>query len=101
MTKGKNRKSRPSGVPGRPPAGPIAGKTAVFSTRITAETRAMLEREATVSQQSISQLAERILRAGLAARHEREQGGSSKALGYLVEILADHCAVTAGDKRFD
>ena len=59
----KARKRGPGG--GRKPKGDITGKGERFSTRITAETREALDREAADSGQSVSQVAERLLRFAL------------------------------------
>lgn len=63
MTK---RKRAPGG--GRKPRGPFSGKLTTFSTRITKETRTLLDADARASGQSVSQAAERILREYFAGR---------------------------------
>jgi hypothetical protein len=60
---GLARKRAPGG--GRKPRGEIKGKSEWFSTRITPETRAALEREAARNERSLSQESERRLRETL------------------------------------
>lgn len=86
---------------GRPPAGPIAGKVSIFSTRITAETRGAIETEAKASGQSISQVAERLIRMGLAQIHEQQTVAPTRALRFLLGQLADNCSIKPGKKRFE
>jgi hypothetical protein len=73
---------------GRKPAGPISGKLSNFSTRITNETRSALESEASATGQSISQVAERLIRAGLTS--SRDRNPAMRALCFLIAQLADH-----------
>jgi hypothetical protein len=73
---------------GRKPKGEFTGKLAHFSTRIQVETRKALEREAKASGQSISQLAERLLIAGLAERQGAEKDRPIRALGFLISEIA-------------
>jgi hypothetical protein len=73
---------------GRKPAGPISGKLSNFSTRITNETRSALESEAAATGQSISQVAERLIRAGLTA--SRDRNPAMRALCFLITQLAGH-----------
>jgi len=80
------QKRKPGG--GRKPAGPLRGKNSNFSTRITDETRKMLEAEAAEFGQSISQVAERLIHLGLEVRREREASDPIRALCYLLEGLA-------------
>jgi hypothetical protein len=82
----KSRKRRPGG--GRKPKGSIRGKGSNFSTRITAETREALEREASASGQSISQVAERLLMLGLEERRQRAANRPLRALCYVIEQIA-------------
>jgi hypothetical protein len=86
----EKRKRNPGA--GRPPQGPIIGKVAVFSTRITAETRTALESEAEATGRSISQVAEEAMDLGLETKRERAQSNPTKALTYLVGRLADECS---------
>jgi hypothetical protein len=96
----KSRRVRKKG-PGRPPAGPIAGKVSIFSTRITAQTRGALETEARASGQSISQTAERLIRIGLAQIREQQTVAPTRALRFLLGQLADDCSIKPGIKRFE
>jgi hypothetical protein len=73
---------------GRKPAGPISGKLSNFSTRITKETRSALESEASATGQSISQVAERLIRAGLTSSRDRDP--AMRALCFLIAQLAGH-----------
>lgn len=82
----KIRKRRPGG--GRKPQGSIRGKTATFSTRVTAETRRALEREAAATGQSISQAAERLMQEAIGARRRRRGNNPMRALLFLIEQLA-------------
>ncbi len=59
------RKREPGG--GRKPAGPFIGKSANFSTRLTPELRRELETLANEMGQSISQVSEMLMRAGILA----------------------------------
>lgn len=54
----------PTNKGGRPPKGPIRGKSAVFQTRITPEMRRAIEVEADRTGMSLSQVAERWLEDG-------------------------------------
>jgi hypothetical protein len=73
---------------GRKPKGQFSGKLANFSTRIQPETRKQLEKEAKASNQSISQLAERLLVAGLAERQQTEKDPAMRALCFLISEIA-------------
>jgi hypothetical protein len=75
---------------GRKPKGQFTGKLANFSTRIRVETRKALEREATETGQSISQLAERLLVDGLAARRDRKKDRAIRAVCFLISEAAQH-----------
>jgi hypothetical protein len=85
----ERKRRKPGG--GRKPAGPIKGKSSTFSTRITDETRQMLEAEATESGQSISQIAETLLKFGLEARRQRELDDPIQALSHLMSGIAYNC----------
>jgi hypothetical protein len=85
---------------GRKPAGPISGKLANFSTRITQETRVALDAAAAESGQSISQVAERMIRLGLNTAAEREQSNPTQGLNKLIARLAEGCSVNLGDTAF-
>jgi hypothetical protein len=97
----KPRKRRPGG--GRKPAGPIKGKTSNFSTRITARTRAALDAEVKASGgKSLSQVAERLLELGLAARRDRERDSATRGLLFVIGKIADECMLAApSGKRFE
>ena len=85
---------------GRKPAGPISGKLSNFSTRITNETRIALEAQAGASGQSISQVAERMIRLGLETVAERERSNPTQALAFFIAELAEGCSVNLGDTDF-
>ncbi len=76
---------------GAKPKGDIHGKSATLSTRITPETRQALEREARAShrQSSISQVAERLIMAGLREKRAKDRDDPVRALCYVVAELAD------------
>jgi hypothetical protein len=95
----KARKRRKPGA-GRPPAGPITGKKAIFSTRITEATRSALDAEARASGQSVSQVAERLIQMGLAQIQERQTSAPTRALAYLISRLADGCSIKPGNKQY-
>jgi hypothetical protein len=80
------RKRKPGG--GRKPKGSIRTKSEVFTTRITPNTRAAIEREAESSGQSISQVAERLLILGMETRRRRQTNRPLRALCFLIEALA-------------
>lgn len=80
------RKRAPGG--GRKPKGPIRDKRETFSTRITPATRKALDREAAESGQSVSQVAERLLLAGLEAKVRSRSMRDVRALSYLFERVA-------------
>jgi hypothetical protein len=80
------RVRRPGG--GRKPKGPIRNKLETFSTRITAQTRQALDREAKETGQSVSQVAERLLWTGLEARSRGRSMQPIRALSFLFERLA-------------
>src|SRR3954469_12934705 len=78
---------------GRKPKGEFKGKTSTFSPRITAETRRALNDSARRSNRSVSQEAERLLRAGLqkpsGERHNR-------ALALAIALFAANIEQDAG-----
>ena len=80
------KRRRPGG--GRKPKGSIRDKREAFSTRITAETRAALEREAAKTGQSISQVAEWALRTGLMEKQRSRTVQPLRAISFLIERLA-------------
>jgi hypothetical protein len=90
-----SRKRQPGG--GRKPQGNIRGKVETFSTRITAETREALEREAAASGPSISQVAERLLMLGLGEKRRRGANRPLRALCYVIEQIA----LGAGSGRWE
>ncbi len=81
----KKRTRRPGG--GRKAKGPIKGKTQVFATRITPETRATLEKEAETSNQSVSQVAEKALWLGLNEKRRNGARGPLRAICFLIENI--------------
>jgi hypothetical protein len=81
------KKRAPGG--GRKPAGDIHGKRAWFSTRITTETRAALEAEATACGKSVSQVAEALLIEAIATRREVSLSDPLEAFAYLVAQLEE------------
>ena len=85
---------------GRKPAGPISRKLSNFSTRITQETRVALEAAAYESGQSISQVAERMIRLGLNTAVEREGSNPTQGLTWFIVRLAEACSVKLGDAAF-
>jgi len=83
---------------GRKPAGPISGKLSNFSTRITNETRLALEAQAGASGQSVSQVAEQMIRLGLNTVTERERSDPTQALAFFIAELAEGCSVNDVDE---
>jgi len=75
---------------GRKAEGEFSDKLANFSTRIRPETRKALEAEAKAVDQSISQLAERLLVDGLAERRLAKEDRPMRALCFLIGQLAHH-----------
>src|SRR5205807_6186365 len=71
---------------GRKPKGPFKAKSANFSTRITAETRAELDRLAQAKDQSLSQLVENLLREAIST--SRDTPPHIQALERAVTLLA-------------
>jgi hypothetical protein len=65
------------------------GKTSYFSTRITPETRAVLEAESRLSGQSLSQTIERLLLLGLHEKQARNRPRPIKAICYLITQLSE------------
>lgn len=94
----KERKRRPGG--GRKPKGEISGKSAVFSTRITPETRAALEAAARKNGRSLSQEIERRLRFGLV--DSRDEPKELQALLHAISHIAKRIAgLESGSWRAD
>lgn len=77
------RKRRPGG--GRKPT---VKAIATFSTRISAETRGLLEAEAKNSGVNISRLAETLISEGLRARRDRDINDPERALAVIVQAIA-------------
>jgi hypothetical protein len=100
----KNVKRRPARGRGLKPRSDISRKTATFSTRITAQTRAALEAESRAGGQSISQVAERALRLGLEAERDRRRDNAMYALCYLIaetgRVVGGFCGPD-GRPKFD
>lgn len=71
---------------GRKPKGPIKGKTSNFSTRITSETRADLERLAKANGHSLSQVVEALISEAL--KKDQEAPPHIRALARAVTLLA-------------
>jgi hypothetical protein len=65
------------------------GKTSYFSTRITPETRALLDTEARRSRLSLSTTVERLLRLGLYEKEKLTQENPLRAIFYLMGLLAE------------
>ncbi|MGO7916228.1 hypothetical protein ACC702_32375 [Rhizobium ruizarguesonis] len=84
---------------GRKPDGEFSGKSAVFSTRITPELRAALEKESKRTGKSLSQIVERRLRESFddPKRRERALGADHvRALAYMVAKIATDLEVRTG-----
>jgi hypothetical protein len=79
---------------GRKPIGPTA-KSSNFSTRIDPETRSELEAEAELANTSVSDMAQKMLKLGIAARRERAREAPTSALLDLIGKLADGCVLAA------
>lgn len=78
---------------GRPAMGPKTGKGSAFATRITPETRALLDAEADASGQSISQVAEQWLEQAYEAKDAgRQVGDALLAMGKLAKRVRDEVA---------
>jgi hypothetical protein len=83
---------------GRPPKGDFHNKSAVFSTRITPETRAAIEAAADASGRSISQEVEQRLKDSFRAGRTclDKMSDHAKGLAILVGILADRLETLSG-----
>lgn len=84
---------------GRKPDGEFSGKSAVFSTRITPDLRAMLEKESKETGKSLSQIVERRLRDSFShpKRWERALGAEHvRALAYMVAKIAASLEIRTG-----
>jgi hypothetical protein len=93
----RKRKRAPGG--GRKSQGPISGKTHVFTTRISADTRQALEREAAAAGQSISQMAETILKLGINRKRETERDRPMRALFFLIEQFALNLSLARTEEK--
>src|SRR5262249_35715759 len=82
-SKGVGRGGRRKGA-GRPAK---AGKTSYFSTRLTQQTRDLLDAEAAYTGKKLSSTAARLLNRALAEVAEERRPGSVRALFLLMEIL--------------
>ncbi|MGN7802952.1 hypothetical protein ACTJKE_09475 [Ensifer sp. 22521] len=84
---------------GRKPNGEFAGKSAAFSTRITPELRAALDKESKETGKSISQIVERRLRDSFdhPKRWERALGPEHvRAFAYVVAKIVSSLEVATG-----
>lgn len=84
---------------GRKPNGEFSGKSAVFSTRITPELRAALEKESKETGRSLSQIVERRLRDSFdqPKRWERALGPEHvRAFAYAVTKIINSLEVATG-----
>src|SRR5258708_29058477 len=88
------KKRRPGG--GRKPS---VQAIATFSTRISAETRGLLEAEAEKSGISISRLAEVLLSDGLRGRQYSEIDDAVRALAFAIQSIAIQSWSSAADGR--
>ena len=79
---------------GRKPRGDFTGKTATLTTRITAETRAAMERAAQKSGRSLSQEVERRLNDSV--RNERNRRYDVRALAEAIAIVAEKVEKATG-----
>jgi len=79
---------------GRKPRGDFTGKTATLTTRITAETRAAMERAAQKSGRSLSQDVERRLVDSV--RNERNRRSDIRALAEAIAIVAEKVEKATG-----
>lgn len=84
---------------GRKPKGEFSGKSAAFSTRITPELRAALEKESKETGKSLSQIVERRLRDSFdnPERWKRALGAEHvRALAYVVAKIATDLEIRTG-----
>jgi hypothetical protein len=79
---------------GRKPRGEFKGKSATLTTRITAETRAAMERAAQKSGRSLSQEVERRLIDSV--RNERNRRSDVRALAEAIAIVAEKVEIATG-----
>jgi hypothetical protein len=82
---------------GRKARGEFQGNSAVLTTRITPETRALLERAAAKSNRSLSQVVQHGLRAYLAMlKKNPDRGDHIRALGHAVMLVAQYIERATG-----
>jgi hypothetical protein len=96
-SKGVGRGGRRKGA-GRPRISKT-GKTSYFSTRITPQTRALLEVESRDSGQSLSQTIERLLLLGLHEKLGRNRPSTIRAMCYLITALIERISVSVLKER--
>ena len=96
------KKKRAPGA-GRKPRGEFQGKSAVLTTRITPETRALLERAAAKGKnRSLSQVAEKAIDEYLRKpKHKPERGKHIRALGEAVMLVAQYIERATGERWID
>jgi hypothetical protein len=80
---------------GRRPKGEFANKSMTFTTRITPETRAALQRAADRRKVSVSQYAECLLRLGLQKPTHAQR--RNRALGHAIARLAENIERSTGE----
>jgi hypothetical protein len=78
----------PMAKKGRKPKGEFTRKLSHFSTRIQPETREALEKEAKATGQSVSQVAERLLRQGLSRKDADDGDRAARAICFLIRQIA-------------
>ena len=89
-------------VAGRKPRGEFRGKSAVFSTRITPELRAALEREAARSGRSLSQEIERRLTDSMSKAETRKWGPPrTESMMFFLAQLIDSIESETGQRWID
>jgi hypothetical protein len=92
---------------GRKPRGEFQGKSAVLTTRITSETRALLERAAAKGKnRSLSQVAEKAIDGYLREylrkpKHTPERSIHIRALGEAVMLVAQYIERATGERWID
>ena len=84
---------------GRKPMGDFTGKSATFTTRITAATRTSLERGAREKGHSLSQYVELLLKNALRQSSQAEK--RNRALGAAITILAENVERDTGENWKD
>jgi hypothetical protein len=83
MVKGRGGKRQGAG------RNPAPAKTVKFSARITPETQSAIELEAREANQSVSRMAEILIKDGLGARRFNARNGPTRAICYLLGELAE------------